>query len=213
MTQSTNNSEKEGIEKTYQKFIEAVDENLIKNEEYAHLIKEVFEKLKHYKINSFKSLFNVCLYATLTNADLMLLIEKFRLSKRNYEKSLFSRLIALSIIEFIDDINVLLGRDLTKELTNKNFIEFIPIFKRINKKYSEIKKNHESLLRKIRNNTIAHKSKDSLKLINYIYDLDTEQIYELGEEVFFITNSLTVETVKVLQKILALVEVGTKNSS
>ena len=194
------------LEQTQREVSLILDKNLSLAEEDIKTMSEMFENYKRHNVRSFDSFFHVCIYSVIAQTDLLILLEKFRLSKRNYEKLLIARIIALTIIEYIDDINILIGRDLLKELASNNFTEFISSFKEISKKYSDIKKNHDKLLRQIRNNLMAHKSKDSLKLAKSIYEIDGEHIYELGLQLITITRILTDETTKVIYK---MVEIGT----
>lgn len=109
-----------------------------------------------------------------------LLLEKYRLAKRPQEKKLFARVIAVTLVDYLDNVSVLIGSQCLAELKKNNMTEFLDEFKKIHKKFSLFKTNNEQLLRNIRNNTIAHKSKDAIKLNDEINKLDEEKIYNFG---------------------------------
>ncbi len=180
--------------------------NVISLENSIRVQKEAIELLQKTDIKDFDSLYNLSLYSALGNLDLLILLKNVLRAKRKYEKALFARLLALTIIEYMDDINPLIGHDLLNELNNNNLSEFTINFKSINKRYSTIKKNNERLLRQIRNTTAAHKSTDSLKLINYIEQLNIPQIISLGIEIIKIMNDLTNETIKLITKINSILK-------
>ena len=169
--------------------------------------KTTFELLKKREIRLFDGLYHLCIYSAIAQADLTLLTEKYNLSKRDYERLLFGRLIALFIIEFIDDINSLIGRDLLRELDKMNyFSSFIPPFKDINKQFSILKKNNDKMLRRIRNNSTAHKSKDSFLLHENVYGIDAQSILLLSVDVLNLSNRITIESEKIVRRIISLCE-------
>lgn len=195
-------SQKKELDQARNKLTESVDDSLKLAEEGVRTMEDVFKKYRHFNNKSFDSFFHVCIFSSIVQSDLILLLEKFRLAKRKYEQLLIGRVIALTIIEYIDDINVLIGRDLLKELTTNKHEEFIPPFKEISKKYAVLKRDNEALLRSIRNNAIAHKSKDSVKLIKAIYDFDAEPVYLLGMEVNSLATKLNDLTTLVFYKLI-----------
>ncbi len=152
-------------------------------------------------IKDFDNFLNLSLYSIIAQFDIAILLETIRISKRKYEKALFARMLALTIIEYMDDINPLIGHVLRKDLDKNNLSEFITIFKNINKQYSTIKKDNNRLLREIRNTTAAHKSKDSFQLLNYIEEIDILKVVNLGIEITNITVKLTNETTKLTYKV------------
>jgi hypothetical protein len=89
-------------------------------------------------------------------------------------------------------------------------MEFADDFKSIHKKFSIFKKNNERVLRDIRNNTIAHKSKDALKLNTYINNLDAEGIYNFGLELKTYTKEFIVLSTKIIWYIVGYMKEGRK---
>lgn len=105
-------------------------------------------------------------------------MEKFRFADRKQEKKLYARVMAIVILDYLDNIGVLIGNNCMAELKRNNMIEFIDDFKALHKKFSAFKTENERLLREIRNNTIAHKNKNALVLSQQINDLNEDEIYE-----------------------------------
>src|SRR5690606_15655942 len=117
------------------------------------------------------------------------------------EKNLFGRLLSMSLIEFLDDINYLLGKDLRNELINNNLKEYITQLSEINKAFSSIKKNYNSELRKIRNNASAHKTKKAKDLIDFTSKIEFENIHTISVNVSETNIQLTKLTTDIIYKI------------
>lgn len=164
--------------------------------------KQYFDVATQRKITFLYSYHHLELYSALTQCDLSVLIKRYRIAKRAHEKSLYARMIAMTAIEFFEDINTLIGRDLLKELSITYFEDFVPVFKNINKKFGQLRKENEILLRQIRNNSSAHKSLDSLKFLELTYDIDTDKIYLLGISIKVLSVELAVELVKLSGRLL-----------
>lgn len=140
----------------------------------------------------FGSAYNVGMSSNVVQADLAILLERYLLCNRVYEKKLYARIMALTILVYLDDVNNLLGRDLLCDLSKVGFKEFVLVFKEINKAFSKIKKDHGTLLREIRNNSLAHKAKSADILYHFVYELDSEPIYKLAVEVYELSNTITI---------------------
>ena len=174
--------------------------------------RQFFEKMRNHGIRRFDNLLNVCLQSSIVSADLMLLSERIRVSKRPFEKPLYARMAALTLIEYLKDINTYLGYDLIGELNKNNYKEFIGTIKEINKQFADIRKKHEQLLTTIRNNVSAHKTKDALNLVHYIFSLDPDEIFSLSVEVIKTNTKLTNATTEVYHKMLSEAKEKEKNS-
>lgn len=158
--------------------------------------------MKNHGIRRFDNLLNLCLYSAVTNIDLIPLSERIRLTERRLEKVLFARMLAMIIIEYLKDINDLLGFKLIGELNSNKYSEFVPEIKKINSEFADIRKKHEKILMVIRNNISAHKTKESLNLIHYIFNLDTDEICSLAIATININTLLTSATTKIYHIIL-----------
>jgi hypothetical protein len=75
-------------------------------------------------------------------------------------------------------------------------------------KFSIFKKDNERVLRDIRNNTIAHKSKDSLKLNTCINNIVAEDIYNFGLELKLYTKKFVDLSTKIIYYIVDYMKEG-----
>jgi hypothetical protein len=82
----------------------------------------------------------------------------------------------MTIIEFLDDINRMLGKDLREELIRNHLDEFIDNIKSLNKEYARIKVTYDNIFRLIRNNASAHKNKDAIQLLHAYQQLPSEEL-------------------------------------
>ncbi len=144
------------------------------------LIEELWVNLEKKKISKYDGLLNTCLYIALTNRDIYYLAEYHYFQKNKTRKNFFGRFLSMSIIEFLDDINHLLGKQLREELEKNNLNRFIKDINGLNKNYSSIKKEYKTKLKEIRNNASAHKNKDAKYLVNFHRDLSLDNLTEIG---------------------------------
>jgi hypothetical protein len=86
--------------------------------------------------------------------------------------------------------------------------EFIEEFRALHKKFSDFKKNNERSLREIRNNTIAHKCKDALKLNQHIIDLDVDEMSNFGVELKIYTKEFIELSTKIVYYIVDYMREG-----
>jgi hypothetical protein len=165
-------------------------------------IKSAYEMMHGYGIRKFDNLFNVCIIGSISSSDMILLTHQIALTNQKLEKLLSARMLAMIVIEYLNDINDLLGRKLVQETTSNNFLEFIPKLREINSQFANIRKKHQTELSTIRNNIAAHKNKNGLSLLNQIYKLEPQGILEMANETIIVNDGLTKETTKIIYKIL-----------
>lgn len=129
-----------------------------------------------------KTFFNIANFVNIVSYDLMLIGRDLLFAERKWQKKHYSRQAALLIYETINDLFDLLGNDfkrLTEEIQDNNFelnmIEF-------RKKLNEFKVKNHVFLKEIRNITIAHRDKDSIKQINSIITIDDVGIIKITFE-------------------------------
>lgn len=170
------------LEQLKKKVVVSIDENININQLSIDNFCCILENSKDSKFSRHDSFFNLCIYSDLTSIDLIILLEKISLAKRVQEKKLYARILATIIIDYLDNINVLLGHDCQLELKTNNMTEFQEEFKSIHKKFSNFKKENDRFLRDIRNNTIAHKTKNAIKLNNLINGINVDEIYDFAIE-------------------------------
>jgi hypothetical protein len=190
-------------------------EDLIKQESTINDLeglKKTFEMMKSYGVKRFDSFFNLCIISSIANSDIMLLKHQIALTDQKLEKLLAARMLALVMIEYLQDINDLLGNKLVCEMNENGFAEFVPRLRELNSDFAQIRKKHQSVLTTIRNNISAHKTKNGLSLINQIFNLDSSEIMEMGNEICIVDTNFTKETTKIIYRILADAEEKSKNS-
>jgi hypothetical protein len=131
----------------------------------------------------FDKLINACLYSALVNRDLYYLAEDFYFQKNKNRKNFVGRLFCMTLIEFLDDINFLLGKELTNELAQNNMLSYTIYITELNKHYSKIKREYGKVFREIRNQVAAHRSKDAQLLLEHINKVPMEQLTKIGQEI------------------------------
>lgn len=172
--------DKRQIKKLRKELKLAIDKNISDAQNSINDFTQIFEDFKKHNYSRHDSFFNLCIFSEVVSIDLSLLLEKFRFAERRQEKKLYARVMAIVILDYLDNIAVLIGSNCLAELKRNNMLELMEEFKVMHKRFSAFKTENERLLRDIRNNTIAHKTKDALKLSKQINDLDEDEIYQFG---------------------------------
>lgn len=211
--QKSKNTDDDFLIKKREEVSKAIDENIKIAEADIENIKNLILQNEKYKTDFFNSLCNVSIYTSIFDMDVSILSEKYVLAKREYEKKLFCRTLALTIIEFLDDINPLLGRDLSNQLAEANLNSHIQPLRSISKKFAKYKTDNEQYLRVIRNKTIAHKSTDALELYTFITEIDNDKIYQLTIDLKEITTEFTRLTTKIIYSIISFMKKDIKKRS
>ena len=175
-------------------------------------LKKTFEMFKSYGVRRFDNFFNLCIISSIASSDIMLLKHQIALTDQKLEKLLAARMLAMVVIEYLQDINDLLGNKLVKEMNENGFEEFVPSLREINRDFAQIRKAHQSVLTTIRNNIAAHKTKNGLSLVNQIFNLDPSEIMEMGNEVSEIDTKFTKETTKIIYRIISDAEEKSKTA-
>jgi hypothetical protein len=206
----THNNSLAGLEKAKEEFVGAIDENIKLSQQSIDDMSEILKDFKKHKYSKHDSFFNLCIFSDIINIDLTILLEKVRLANREQEQKLYARVIALTIVDFLDNISVLIGRDCLLELKKNNMTDFLDEFKSIHRKFSIFKKDNERILRDIRNNSIAHKSKDALKLNSCINNISVEDIYSFGLELKIYSKEFIDLSTKIIFYIVDYMKVGRK---
>jgi hypothetical protein len=198
------------LETLKKELVVEIDKNINSSQQSIDDLSKILSDFKKHKYTKHDSFFNLCIFSDIIDIDLTILLEKFRLANRIQEKKLYARVIAVTIVDYLDNIGVLIGRDCLNELKANNMIEFLDDFKSIHKKFSAFKKDNERVLRDIRNNTIAHKSKDALKLNTYINNLNAEDIYDFGLELKTYAKEFIDLSTKIIWYIVDYMKAGRK---
>lgn len=151
--------------------------------------------------NNYDEFYNACLYSSIVTRDISFLWNDYSQTTNETQKNLYGRLLSMTIIEFLDDINGLLGKNLREELESNNMSEFILELKNINKEFATVKKQNNAELRRIRNNSAAHKSKIAKDLINYTEQVHFENIHKISVEISKTNIKLNELTTKIIYRI------------
>jgi hypothetical protein len=106
----------------------------------------------------------------------------------------------MSLIEFLDDINGLLGKNLKLELERNSMEKFVEYLNSINKEFAKVKQQHNTELRNIRNNCSAHKKK-ARDLIDFTKNKHFENLHEISAGTSKINIKLTQLTTKIIYAI------------
>jgi hypothetical protein len=187
-----------------------IDENISAMQSSIEDVCQILTDFKKHKYTKHDSLFNLCIFSDIVNIDLTILLERIKIADRKQEKNLYARVMAVTIVDYLDNVSVLIGRDCLLELKNNNMTEFLDEFKAIHKKFSLFKNNNEKLLRSIRNNTIAHKTKDALKLNAQINTLDVDEIFNFGLELKLYSKEIVDLSTKIIYFIADYMREGRK---
>lgn len=202
--------EKFRLNKARKKVKNAINDNLISSQESIEQMSKILRDFNGYKYHKHDNFLNLCIFSDVVNIDLTIMLERIRLSERNSEKKLYARVLATVIIDYLENINTLIGRDCLKELTENKMSEFASEFKAINKNFSNFRKENEKQLRDIRNNTIAHKSKNALILTDKIENIDVEEIYNFGMQLQEYSTEFTNLSTKIIYYIVDYMKEGRK---
>ena len=170
-------------------------------------IQTTWKKLQIAKISKYDKFYNFSLYYAFVTQDISILWGNYNLTDSKAERNLYGRLLSMTIIEFLDDINGLLGKDLRQELESNGMSEYAITLNQINKTYARLKTKKNSELRQIRNNVAAHKTKiakDLINLSNEDYYTDLDDVTSIVIETNIILNKLTSEIINsIIKQILS----------
>jgi len=181
----------------------AVHKSNISRELDIEALKDLWQLYQKNGNRSWGNFLNACLFSSIMGRDLELLSKRYILTKDKNEKNLFGRLLSMTIIEYLDDINNLLGNKLRKELIQNKLSDFSEQIKQINKRFSLIKKKNNTELRRIRNNASAHKTKDSLVLLDFTREIEIKELGELASTILKLNTDFTKCTVQIFNKMNA----------
>jgi len=154
------------------------------------------------KVTTYDNFFNVCIFASLVGRDMDYLTNSYVKTLIIRERNILGRLLSMTLIEFLDDINTLLGKHLRVELQKTGFTQHIDELNQINKAFAAIKGDNQKQLRNIRNNASAHKTKNAMHLLEYNNNLDLDRIFEISANVSKTNAKLTQLTTEIIYSII-----------
>lgn len=165
----------------------------------AILILKLWDQLNEQGITKFDKLLNCSLYMCLVNRDIYYMAEYYYFERNENRKNLFGRILSLTIFEVLDNINHLLGKELMEELKQNQMESYLQSIKLLSKLYSDWKSRFEQDLKLIRNNSAAHKNRDSRLLFKLCNELPINNITEIGYEMGKMENLFNEITNKMFQ--------------
>ncbi len=128
---------------------------------------KLWDKMKEKGKSSADNYLNTCIYILLVNRDIFYLYNLFFFTKNPSKRNFYGRLLSMTIIEYLKDINELIGKHMIQEIIkNKWDVKLIDELKIISKSYSKLKNDFEKDFIEVRNNASAHKTKDARKLFD-----------------------------------------------
>jgi hypothetical protein len=139
---------------------------------------------------------NVAIFAVVWNADLSVLLEDLRVLNEvpgwaaGWKRKLTARLLALTMVEAVDEFRGLLGRDFriaVKRLAGDSTLEQL---NDVHKTLSRFRDTHDTELRVVRNTIIAHRDPDAAVQAESLRSLNVKHVEELGWELLKWTTSL-----------------------
>ena len=119
----------------------------------------------------------------------------------NLEANYFTRVVALSSYEILNDLNKLAGKKIRNFVIGKigeaGFYEIDESIKSLNK----LKKENLKKIKEIRNNVLAHKLRNAHQQAEMIVSIDMKEIYDIGNQIFQIQMGLIGNYTKLIEKI------------
>jgi|TARA_R100000501_G_C2606952_1_gene102469 hypothetical protein len=192
------NIEKRRTKRNLKKALKKAD---ISTDQDIDSLSDIWKKLQAAKIYNYDEFYNVCLFSAIVGRDIRILWNNYHLTNNENEKNLFGRILSMTIIEFLDEINGMLGKSLRQELQKNGMEKYENELNRINKKFAQIKKQHNTELRKIRNNAAAHKTKKAKDLIDF-KKKHFENLFEISTDVSRNNIELTNLTTQIIYEII-----------
>ncbi|MGA2242194.1 MAG: hypothetical protein ABSH11_09160 [Verrucomicrobiota bacterium] len=146
-------------------------------------ISSVREKAEKLQFTHVVQLYNASQYCLICDLDLSILIFNLTMADTQWRKKLYARLLAMTLVESVEDIAQLLGKrfrdNLDKATTGGDYKQKLnPIVKNL----TEFKIKHERALREIRNIAAAHRDQDAKHQLATINKVDPKILTNLAFE-------------------------------
>jgi hypothetical protein len=177
--------------KTHDVFAEnwrAIDENLIS----ASTLIELAEAKNFKKL---KTIANASLFLSIFNYDLSVICYELTILNEGWRKSFHARVAALLVVEFMEDVGDLTGKDFRAAIVPLLTAEENQKFHQILQILNVLKKKHEKDFRRLRNVAIGHRDRNASLQLQIIRetkaDLISSTVYEVIDWVTLITRFFT----------------------
>lgn len=167
------------------------NEIIQKVETTLNLFTDTINLVNHHKLEKNKVFWNTARYINIVSLDLKILAKHQAFAETEWEKRLFARQVSLLIYESLDDILSMLGNEF-KIIGNdyKEDYSFSEQLNEIRSKLNSFKSNHYEKIKAHRNNSIAHRDKDTSKQLQHIYSISWLDSVNMSSEFDKILNEI-----------------------
>jgi len=161
----------------------------------------MLKALEKKKSDKYIAIAELSIHSKIVQSDLSILNLNYKEANSEMERKFYSRMSATIAFEYFSDVNFLLGNKLTKELRRNGFDSLAEKAKSLNREFSEFKKTNISLFKLIRNETGAHKTKNTEKLVKSIFEIDDKKVMDVIADLAIINNKLFALSTEVYRSI------------
>lgn len=145
---------------------------------------------------------NAFAFSLLTHGELYILSEKINFTDRHFELLLHSRLAAILIIGYLEDIKSIIGVTLIPKLKDKNYTLFVEQLSLLNSQFSDVRKKNLNFLKSLRNDTSAHKTRDAIALIDKIDEIDYRLILNITSQILKISENYHSVSMNIIHELI-----------
>lgn len=161
--------------------------------------------LKKEEFQNLYIFFNKIMFITLNHLDLIIGLKFLDLShamNNEIEANYFARIVILTLHELIEDYHVkFYNKELRKKLEYKIGTSELEAFDEIAKSIKLLKKKYITKLKKLRNSVLGHKDEDALEQFKIMKNIDTNEIFRIGSEIFQVQMKLLGSYTTMLNKL------------
>lgn len=164
---------------------------ILKAETTLNLFSDTINLVKQYNLDKNSVFWNTARYVNIVSLDLKILSKHQAFAETEWEKRLFARQISLLIYEALDDILSLLGKEF--KIIAADYKEdngFSELLNEIRSKLNLFKSTHYKKIKAHRNNSIAHRDKDTSEQLKHIYSISWLESVNMSSEFDRILNEL-----------------------
>jgi hypothetical protein len=154
-------------------------ENLVQLENTLKIISETREKMEPY-LPKGAAVYNVAQFAFVIQYDISILAHDVLLSPDGWKRKLYSRLLALTLIESVEDVSQMLGwkfRQTVKAIYNDAALD--TRIMELTRAMGHFESKHGKALREIRHTVSAHRDHDAKTQLRVIGGLDCQRLLAL----------------------------------
>jgi hypothetical protein len=165
-------------------------------------------KLAKYDMPHVLRLYDASQFCLMYTADLTVLTRDMTCRANWWESKLYGRLLAMTMLECVEDIPTVLGREFRDSLaaTVADDIHRQRISK-FSKSLSDFRKRHENELRHIRTVTAAHRDHDAILQVAVIENLDTRELMRMAGELNDLSGAFAQAMTQVLLQMNVIKEI------